>query len=253
MASAAEAPAAKAVTARRAGAFFDVDGTLTRSDVFRDLVAFRRAVARPGHAAWMAAYPLRGIALLLVDRVDRSAVNRLTCAWHEGFRPEELARFGAEFQRRHGLARLHAGALELLRRHATLGHRIVFVTGSVDLFVRPLAELLAERLPAGPAGTPADIRVEAIRLEVAAGRFTGRVVGEPVAREEKARRVAVVAREEGLDLAASHAYGDSWADLALLEAVGRPAAVNPCRRLQRHARRRGWPVLTLLPPEREHR
>jgi phosphoserine phosphatase len=33
-------------------------------------------------------------------------------------------------------------------------------------------------------------------------------------------------------------------DLPLLTAAGRPAAVNPDRRLRREARMCGWPVLT---------
>jgi phosphoserine phosphatase len=37
-------------------------------------------------------------------------------------------------------------------------------------------------------------------------------------------------------------YTDSITDLPLLEAVGRPVAVNPDPRLRRLARRRGWPI-----------
>jgi HAD superfamily hydrolase (TIGR01490 family) len=238
--------------APRVGAFFDVDGTLTASDVFRDLVAFR-AAATPAarHRAWMLGYPVRGLLLLALDSVSRTAVNRVTASWYRRRAPAELAAFAARFQAGPGLARMHGGALDLLAGHARAGHRIVFVTGSVDLFVEPLARLLEARLPAGPRGEPALIRVEALRLAVASDRFTGGLAEPPLALEEKARRARAVAAEEGLDLAASHAYGDSIADLPLLDAVGRPAAVNPDRRLRRLARRRGWPVLDLPPPAPE--
>ena len=46
----------------------------------------------------------------------------------------------------------------------------------------------------------------------------------------------------GLSLAESVAYADSSSDLAMLEAVGFPVAVNPEARLAAIARRRGWHV-----------
>jgi alcohol-forming fatty acyl-CoA reductase len=45
-----------------------------------------------------------------------------------------------------------------------------------------------------------------------------------------------------VELADCHAYGDSLADLPLLELVGHPHAVNPDFRLAREARRRRWAV-----------
>ena len=50
------------------------------------------------------------------------------------------------------------------------------------------------------------------------------------------------AADHGLSLAESVAYADSASDLAMLEAVGFPVAVNPEARLAAIARRRGWHV-----------
>ena len=52
-----------------------------------------------------------------------------------------------------------------------------------------------------------------------------------------------LASAQGLDLARSTAYSDSHTDLAFLEAVGHPVAVNPDRALRRVVRERGWPAL----------
>jgi len=46
-----------------------------------------------------------------------------------------------------------------------------------------------------------------------------------------------------LDLERCFAYGDSTSDWWMLEAVGRPAAVNPSGDLARIAGRNGWQVL----------
>ena len=59
----------------------------------------------------------------------------------------------------------------------------------------------------------------------------------------KADAVLELAVREGLDLAASTAYSDSYSDVPFLEAVGHPVAANPDRRLRRIAAERGWPVV----------
>jgi phosphoserine phosphatase len=59
----------------------------------------------------------------------------------------------------------------------------------------------------------------------------------------KADALLELAREEGIDLVASTAYSDSYSDVPFLEAVGRPVAANPDRKLRRIARERGWEVV----------
>ena len=74
------------------------------------------------------------------------------------------------------------------------------------------------------------------------GLFTGKLGGPPIGTEEKARQVRSYAQTHDIDLAQSHAYGDSIADLPMLECVGFPHAVNPDRALAAIARERNWPV-----------
>jgi phosphoserine phosphatase len=62
--------------------------------------------------------------------------------------------------------------------------------------------------------------------------------------EAKVRAAKRLVGELRLDLARCYAYGDTANDRWLLEAVGRPAAVNPSKDLEGFARTRGWPVLT---------
>ena len=60
--------------------------------------------------------------------------------------------------------------------------------------------------------------------------------------EARANVLEEYADTHGLKLSESVAYADSASDLALLEAVGFPVAVNPESRLALIARRRGWLV-----------
>jgi len=59
----------------------------------------------------------------------------------------------------------------------------------------------------------------------------------------KANAMRELAAREAIDLDRSTAYSDSHTDLAFLEAVGNPVAVNPDRKLRKIALERDWPVL----------
>jgi haloacid dehalogenase-like hydrolase len=92
-------------------------------------------------------------------------------------------------------------------------------------------------------GLTSKIRLCATRLEEEKERWTGRIVGEAVFGEAKARAIGRIAAEADLDLRRCFAYGDSSSDQWMLEAVGKPAAVNPSNDLARIARRKDWAVL----------
>src|SRR5262249_19625386 len=132
--------------------------------------------------------------------------------------------------------------VERVAWHVIQGHEIVLVSGTLE----PLANAAARDLEAELAerGITTKIRLRATRLEESSGRFTGRIVGEAMFREGKARVVCALAQEMHLDLAYCYAYGDTASDLWMLEGVGHPTVVNPSRRLERVAQRRGWLVLS---------
>ena len=79
------------------------------------------------------------------------------------------------------------------------------------------------------------------RAEVEDGLYTGRLARRLLG-AEKAVGLAELADAESIDLGGSTAYSDSHADLAFLESVGTPVAVNPDRELRRIAESRGWAV-----------
>jgi phosphoserine phosphatase len=78
--------------------------------------------------------------------------------------------------------------------------------------------------------------------EVRDGRYTGRLVGEPLHGLAKVEAVRALAQREGLDLTRCAAYSDSANDIPLLSLVGHPCAVNPDWRLRAHARAQGWQI-----------
>jgi len=78
-----------------------------------------------------------------------------------------------------------------------------------------------------------------IRDDRTTGKLQSPVIGGNLA-ADWARRFA---EEEGLDLAASAAYGGQADDGLLLSAAGFPCAVHPDRELRQMARDLNWPVV----------
>jgi len=167
---------------------------------------------------------------LVVDRIDRSRFNTVFYRSYAGLPAEAIRSVAEECYREVIAPRWFARARACVDEHRRAGRRIVLVTGSLGFIMAPLAR----RIDADD--------VVASALEESDGRFTGALTHRPISDGEKARRVRDVAERRGIVLSDSYAYGDSIADLAMLEAVGHPQAVNPDRRLAAIARARGWPA-----------
>lgn len=120
-------------------------------------------------------------------------------------------------------------AVTQAREHRAAGHRTVLVTGEIDVFVEPLSPLF-DTIVAGKMETDGN------------GRWTGHLLTSPLVGEARAAWLRRYAREEGLDLEGSYAYGDSYADRPWLEVVGHPNVVNPDASLYRYAKAQRWPV-----------
>lgn len=132
-------------------------------------------------------------------------------------------------------------AVDRMTWHAKEGHKIVILSGTLEMLAREAAKQLEAEL--GARGPAAEIHVCATRLEEREGKLTGHVMGAAMYGEAKADAVRRMAEEEALDLRKCYAYGDSAMDGWMLATVGRPVAVNPSKELLRFAQRRNWPTL----------
>lgn len=150
--------------------------------------------------------------------------------------PEDLACWHAEFMAARILPAMGDRARALVRRHLEAGDLCAVVTATNSFVTGPIAREF---------GVP---HLVATEPEQAGGRFTGRVAGAPCFREGKIRRVEdwLAAQGRALrDFPQSSFYSDSHNDLALLELVSHPVAVDPDAKLAAEAGRRGWPVISL--------
>jgi HAD superfamily hydrolase (TIGR01490 family) len=208
-------------------AIFDVDGTLVGSNVVSYYAWLKMrelpAAARP---LWAAAFLSRIPFYWALDKVSRAHFNRAFYKNYAGWKPSRARYLGQESFPGFTLSRIYPDALECLREHKRMGHRVVLLSGALDFLLDPFKDLADDVLSASLAEED--------------GVYTGELSGAPVAGEARARMLASFARKRGVDLGRSYAYADSISDLPMLEAVGNPVAVNPDRRLAAAAKDRGW-------------
>jgi fatty acyl-CoA reductase len=210
-------------------AAFDLEHTLIAANVVDSYawLASRHLPAsrRPKLVAELLA---QGPSLLALDRRDRGDFLRLFYRRYDGAPVAQLEEDAWELFHRQLLPRAFPAGLARVREHRRLGHRTLLITGALDFVIAPLRPLFDD--------------IVCARMAQSGGRFTGRLDELPPIGEARAQLLTDYASAHGLDLAESVAYADSASDLAMLEAVGFPVAVNPESRLAAIARRRGWHV-----------
>lgn len=209
------------------GAFFDVDNTLLPGEASE--VRFFRYLWQRGIVGLREAVESLWCLLRHVPPVSFQPL-RLKKLYLAGKRPAEIEPLAEAFCRTHLIPRLSAEAMDQVDRHRRAGHRLVLITGSLECLIKPMAEFL---------------RVETViaaRLEEGLSGYTGRLLPPLPYADGKRALIEAHAKEHGVDLSASYAYGDSPGDVELLEVVGHPTVVNPIRGMARIAKHRGWPV-----------
>jgi HAD superfamily hydrolase (TIGR01490 family) len=225
----ADAPA-PAPGAPGAIAFFDLDGTLIIGNTQYLMVKFFRSegvVSRffvLGSALWFLGYKA---GVFKVTEEARAKAASMLRGLNVERGHELMARFTDEML----LPGLHKGAAAALQAHRETGDRIVLISAALE----PAVSALCARLGVADfVGAP---------CEIVEGRYTGRLAGVTPYGEAKAAVAADLMRRWDTDPALCWAYADHSTDLALLQSVGHPVAVNPKPELAEAARRAGWPIL----------
>lgn len=211
-------------------AFFDFDKTLVEVESGR--MAFRwlwdRRTIIPGYMVKVIAASL----LYKTRIIPEDRFIRVLLTFYRGRRLEEFQQGAEGFYREYLQPYLAPAIVSRLNFHRKEGHLLVLVSGSLRYILEPAArdlgfhEILSTDLEQGSDGI-----------------LTGRPVGNVCVGEEKSVRTLALAREGGLSLEASYAYGNNHPDIPLLELVGHPHAVEPTSTLEKVARKKGWPII----------
>ncbi len=140
---------------------------------------------------------------------------------------------------------LFPGAIQRIWWHTLRGDVTVLVTGTLA----PLAQIVKSALERELLwrGIETQISVFATQLVTHQGHWTGSVNHAPMFGDAKAAAVKEFAIARTVPLSQCFAYGDHALDCPMLQAVGRPFAVNPTSHLRRIAQQKGWPTLHWSP------
>jgi phosphatidylglycerophosphatase C len=197
-------------------AAFDFDGTLSTRDNFVPFLC--RVAGTPAVVRTLALSSVR-VAGRGPSRSRNALKEQVVAGLLAGMPAARLDMIGRAFAfdilRRH----LRADTVERVDWHRTQGHRLVIVTASLGVYVRPVAERL--RFDA----------VLATELDIATdGTLTGRLAGANVRGPEKARQLDAWLAE---DPAYVWAYGDSAGDRDLWARADHPVRVSKRTRVAR--------------------
>jgi HAD superfamily hydrolase (TIGR01490 family) len=212
----------------KVAAFFDMDRTLLRCNTGSEWVRFLRrrkeisTIAALRAATWIFRYKL--------SILDMEAVTTRLTATMAGQSEAELVEKCQLFVEEVVYPAIAPSAFEAVETHRRDGHVLAILSTSTPYITEPLAQKLGID------------HVLCTRLDIVDGKFAGTHKKPACYGAGKVHWAERFAGEQGVDLATSFFYTDSYSDLPMLERVGEKRVINPDGRLARHARRVGWPV-----------
>ena len=219
---------------KKGAAFYDVDGTLIKTNIVHAFAYYARNQPTLSGSLWKSAKTALSVPMFMIaDKLSRKLFNELFYGYYAGEPEDRLIVLAEELFEDVIKPSIFPRARDLVEQSRRSGARQVLVSGGLDFTVRPLARYL---------GVDDFI---ANTLEFENGYATGHL-GKPfVAGATKAVIMRDYAEKHGIDLTRSYAYSDSYSDYPMLAVVGHPTAVNPDWRLRATARSYDWPVLDL--------
>jgi HAD superfamily hydrolase (TIGR01490 family) len=128
-------------------------------------------------------------------------------------------------------AKIYKDAARLIREAQGRGEKVIFATSSIDIVIRPLEKFFNIE---GSLAT---------ELEYSGGKTTGRLAGVSFFGAKKKDAALEWLGRNNINAADVSFYSDSYTDIPLLQACGRPVAVNPDHILYREAKKREWEIL----------
>jgi HAD superfamily hydrolase (TIGR01490 family) len=147
--------------------------------------------------------------------------------------PDVLTAWHADFMQNVIQPIMLPAAAKLVAHHRDQGHELLIITATNRFITAPIATALGIE------------HLIACEGEIVGGRYTGEPAGIPSFQAGKVTRLHQWLEGRDTNLAGAYFYSDSHNDLALLELVDHPVAVDPDATLRAQAEARGWPVISL--------
>ncbi|CAB9504052.1 Putative hydrolase [Seminavis robusta] len=223
-----------------AAAFFDFDKTLVAKDSQllegQDVLLARHLTNPCVIAGLLGCFMLEPI----VNRgwANADLLGRMYLSSYRGIRHTSLIESARWLYHKRIKLMVYREMIEILNDHRRKGHMIIIVSATSEHLLKPFAE---------------DFNVDAwLATSIQCdqhGICTGRPAGSILCGVEKAKAIQELAEECSIDLSSSWAYSDHHEDLAFLQSVGNPVAINPTPKLQQIAQEEQWEMKFLQLPE----
>ncbi len=216
-------------------AIFDFDGTLLMKDT---LPLLGQEWLRQGKSKYafiktwiLCSPPLIFYKLGFMQRENMKI--RILSKFHTIFKNMTRSEIDLFFSKAyHGIARqFNPQVLEELRRAQSQGFHCVLLSGTYAQMLNIVAEEL---------GFDAVIAVD---IHYKDGRVDLKYPLAAIDGEMKLILLKKIFSAENINWTLSRSYGDSYADIAVMQITGGPVAVNPEARLAEYAQNNGWRVL----------
>ena len=143
---------------------------------------------------------------------------------------EKLSELHSQFMQMHIRPIMTEKGIRQIQQHRDKGDVTVIITATNSFVTGPIAQAFQ-----------VDDLI-ATEPEIIDGKYTGKVAGTPCFQQGKVTRLNQWLEKTSHDLKNSTFYSDSHNDLALLECVTRPVAVDPDDELTAIALERNWEI-----------
>lgn len=199
----------------RGVAAFDYDGTLARGDSLVPFLSGLLGKRKVTKGLLAHSIPLAMIGLGRGNRDETK--ERFLAHMLTGHPESSIRKAGEDFASEVA----HSGLFERMREriewHREQSHHLVMVSATLDVYLRPLADLLGFD------------DLLCTHLEVVDGKVTGKLIGVNVRAAEKARQLQALLGDTPYDL---WAYGNSSGDYDMLQMAQHPFWVDRAGRME---------------------
>jgi len=211
-------------------AFFDLDHTLIKGN---SILSFAFFDYRCGYI------PIRLILRSLIwnlsyrlGYLNREAAFQKAASFYQGREVIKLKAHVAHWFEKQMVNKLLNDANKTIEKHRQQGHRLVLLTSSPSFIAACAA-----------AAWGFDDWIANIILQDENGKLISCIERPICYKSGKIKRAEIWAKQHNVDLSSAFYYGDSYADIPILNHIGNPHAVNPDRQLCKVAKKKQWPIL----------
>jgi HAD superfamily hydrolase (TIGR01490 family) len=219
-------------------AIFDIDGTLTKTRVWGGI--FDYFLENKQRLGFLVKFYLVHIPRILLMKLSLLNQDDFRGKWSidiatifHGIPENEVEKIWAWILENRIKGLIRADILNILRNHSNNGVKVILLSGGPTQLIQHIVNFVG-----------ADVGI-GTDYEVIDGMYSGLTSKAPCVGENKVIYLQQYIKSSGLDvdLESSFAYGDSTADLAMLNLVGNPVAVYPDKKLNIHAEDNSWKVI----------